>query len=103
MAFVPHHSERIQAGCGHDEIEQPVVAFVRRAAIVESKHPVTALLQFIEHLDQLDDERWMALETTITESFGKPLFVAASRGKLAIAAEAKPAVSREKVEKLSDQ
>src|SRR5215467_11589771 len=54
-------------------------------SIVASKHPSNALLAFVESLDSLDDEKWMALETTITESYGKPLFVAASRGKLTVA------------------
>jgi hypothetical protein len=58
-------------------------------SIVADKHPSTALLSFVENLDALEDERWMALETTITESYGKALFVAASRGKLAIGAEVK--------------
>jgi len=49
-----------------------------------SKHPYTALLSFVENLDTLEDDRWIALETTITETFGKPLFVAASRGKLVV-------------------
>jgi hypothetical protein len=58
-------------------------------SIVAGKHPSSALLDFVQNLDALEDERWMVLETTITESYGKPLFVAASRGKLAIGAEAK--------------
>jgi len=56
-------------------------------AIVSSKHPTTALLQFVENLDKIDDDSWMALETTITDTYGKPLFVAASRGKLAVRQE----------------
>jgi hypothetical protein len=67
-------------------------------SIVAGKHPSNALLSFVENLDSLDDEKWMALETTITESYGKPLFVAASRGKLAVGVEAKadtqPAASK---------
>jgi len=58
-------------------------------SIVASKHPATALLAFVETLDTLEDEKWMALETTISDTYGKPLFVAASRGKLAVAAEGK--------------
>lgn len=58
-------------------------------SIVAARHPSNALLSLVEHLDSLDDERWMTLETTITETYGKPLFVAASRGKLAITDEAK--------------
>ena len=60
-------------------------------SIIGMKHPATALLSFVENLDTLDDERWMAFETTITESYGKPLFVAASRGKLVAPAAGKPA------------
>jgi hypothetical protein len=58
-------------------------------AIVAAKHPSNALLSFVENLDSLDDEKWMALETTITETYGKPLFVAASRGKLTVGPELK--------------
>lgn len=58
-------------------------------SIVASKHPATALLAFVETLDTLEDEKWMALETTISDTYGKPLFVAASRGKLTVAAESK--------------
>src|SRR5439155_1079599 len=60
-------------------------------SIVGAKHPAAVLLNFVENLDQIDDERWIALEATITESFGKPLFVAASRGKLALRADTKQA------------
>jgi hypothetical protein len=51
-------------------------------SVTAMKHPATALLSFVEGVETLEDERWIALETVITESYGKPLFVAASRGKL---------------------
>ena len=70
-------------------------------SIIGMKHPATALLSFVENLDTLDDERWMAFETTITESYGKPLFVAASRGKLVAPAATKPAAPA--VEKLVEK
>ena len=67
-------------------------------SVVAGRHPANALLHFVENLDSLEDEKWMALETTITESYGKPLFVAASRGKLAAGggakAEPQPAASK---------
>jgi hypothetical protein len=64
-------------------------------SIVAGKHPSNALLNFVENLDGLEDEKWMTLETTITATYGKPLFVAASRGKLAVGSEAKaPAASK---------
>jgi hypothetical protein len=62
-------------------------------SIVAGKHPSNALLNFVENLDGLEDEKWMALETTITATYGKPLFVAASRGKLAVGAPSKPSVA----------
>ena len=58
-------------------------------AIVADRHPANSLLNFVENLDALEDDKWMALETTITETYGKPLFVAASRGKLTVGADAK--------------
>jgi len=51
-------------------------------AVVALSHPSTVLLNFVENLDTLEDDKWIALEATITEAYGKPLFVAASRGKL---------------------
>jgi hypothetical protein len=66
-------------------------------SITGLKHPSTALLMFVENLDTLEDDRWMALETTITESYGKPLFVAASRGKLV--PQAAPPVVEKPIEK----
>jgi hypothetical protein len=62
-------------------------------SIVAGKHPSNALVNFVENLDGLEDEKWMALETTITATYGKPLFVAASRGKLAVGAPSKPSVA----------
>src|ERR1019366_7741071 len=52
--------------------------------LAESRHPVSALLHFVENLDTIEDEQWIALETTISGAYGKPLFVAATRGKLEI-------------------
>jgi len=51
-------------------------------SIIALRHPSTVLLNFVENLDTLEDDKWIALEATITEAYGKPLFVAASRGKL---------------------
>jgi len=66
--------------------------------VAAGQHPALALLSFVESVDTLDDERWMTLETSITETYGKPLFVAASRGKLTVGEEAKspgqPVVSK---------
>jgi hypothetical protein len=72
-------------------------------SIVRAKHPAAVLLNFVENLDQIDDERWIALEATITESFGKPLFVAASRGKLALRADTKQATPSPAAEKPAEK
>ncbi|MFQ5899328.1 MAG: hypothetical protein ACE5JN_13945 [Candidatus Methylomirabilia bacterium] len=53
-------------------------------ALAEGKHPFAVLLTLVEHLKNLDDGQWELLRDTVVESFGKPLAVAASRGKLAI-------------------
>ena len=86
-------------------------------SVIGLRHPSTVLLNFVENLDTLEDDKWIALETTITEAYGKPLFVAASRGKLvaqlsagkspeparpAPAAE-KPVEKKSAPEKLSDK
>lgn len=51
-------------------------------ALVGNKHPLSALVTFIDHKDELDDEAWTALTETISEAFGPILSTAASRGKL---------------------
>jgi hypothetical protein len=63
------------------------------AAIVDSTPAFTALLTLIEGRDLLDDERFAALEDSVSQSFGRSLAVAATRGKLAVAASAAPAAS----------
>ncbi len=59
-------------------------------SLANSIHPANALLHFVENLDIIEDEQWMALEATISGAYGKPLFVAASRGKLEIRGESRP-------------
>jgi hypothetical protein len=58
------------------------------AALVEATAPFAALLTLIEGREQLDDERFAALEDSVNQSFGRSLAVAATRGKLVIAAAA---------------
>jgi Clostridial hydrophobic W len=53
-------------------------------ALVEKKHPLSALLRLIEEQDNLSDEEWANLEDSVTSAFGKTLTVAISRGKLTI-------------------
>jgi hypothetical protein len=44
--------------------------------------PFAALLTLIDGQQDLDDDRWGALEDAVATAFGRPLAVAASRGKL---------------------
>src|SRR5881296_4212160 len=64
-------------------------------AFLESTPSFAALLSIIEGRDALDDEKFAALDETVTQSFGRTLAVAAARGKLVIAAPPPaPAVER---------
>jgi hypothetical protein len=57
-------------------------------ALAEGQHPFLDLLALIESQEELDDERWAALQDTIEQEFGRALAVAASRGKLQVSPEA---------------
>ncbi len=52
------------------------------AAILDGTAPFSALLTLIEGREQLDDDRFAALEDSVNQSFGRQLAVAATRGKL---------------------
>jgi hypothetical protein len=53
-------------------------------AFLESTPSFAALLTMIENRDNLDDDKFAALEDAVTQSFGKTLAVAATRGKLVV-------------------
>ena len=55
------------------------------APALETTPAFAALLTLIEGREQLDDERFAALEDSVSQSFGRQLAVAATRGKLSIA------------------
>jgi len=59
-------------------------------AFLESTPSFAALLTMIENRDALDDDKFAALEDAVTQSFGKTLAVAATRGKLVVGAGAAP-------------
>ena len=63
-------------------------------AFLESTPSFAALLTMIENRDALDDDKFAALEDAVTQSFGKTLAVAATRGKLVVGAVAAPAAGR---------
>jgi hypothetical protein len=62
--------------------------------IVESTPAFSALLTLIEGREQLDDDRFSALEDAVSKSFGRQLAVAAMRGKLTIGDAAAPVAPR---------
>ena len=55
------------------------------APMLETTPAFAALLTLIEGREHLDDERFAALEDSVSQSFGRQLAVAATRGKLSIA------------------
>jgi hypothetical protein len=63
-------------------------------AFLESTPSFAALLTMVENRDALDDDKFAALEDAVTQSFGKTLAVAATRGKLVIGAA--PALTAER-------
>src|SRR5262245_1701462 len=63
-------------------------------AFLESTPSFAALLTMIENRDALDDDKFAALEDAVTQSFGKTLAVAATRGKLVVGAAPAAAAAR---------
>jgi len=63
-------------------------------AFLESTPSFAALLTMIENRDALDDDKFAALEDAVTQSFGKTLAVAATRGKLVVGAVPASAAER---------
>lgn len=59
-------------------------------AVAEGTHPLVAVLTLVEQQEDLDDDRWLALEEKVAASFGKKLVVAISRGKLKVSNTNKP-------------
>ena len=55
-------------------------------ALADHEHPLAALVTLVERLEDLDDERWEALQETVSQALGSSLAAAASRGKLVLSA-----------------
>ena len=64
-------------------------------AFLESTPSFAALLTMIENREALDDDKFAALEDAVTQSFGKTLAVAATRGKLVVGAAPASAAERQ--------
>src|SRR2546427_9831754 len=63
-------------------------------AFLESTPSFAALLSMIEGREALDDEKFAALEDSVTQAFGRALAVAATRGKLLVGSPAPAAPER---------
>lgn len=50
--------------------------------LAEGRHPLAQLLEFVERQHELDDATWSRLEDTLAAALGRPLIVAAARGRL---------------------
>lgn len=59
-------------------------------ALVKGTHPCCALLALIDPEAEVNDEQWGILVEVAARGFGKPLTVAASRGKLKESVESTP-------------
>lgn len=53
-------------------------------ALAEGEHAIAQLLTLVERREELDDSYWDDLRDAVTDAFGKPLSLAAARGKLQV-------------------
>ncbi len=53
-------------------------------SLADQKGPYSGLVKIIEEQETLDDTEWASIQEELSESFGKDLAVAASRGKLTL-------------------
>ena len=59
-------------------------------ALAGGQHTFSALLKLVGSHDELEDEEWGRLQDLVNQSLGKPLGLAASRGKLILSTSAAP-------------
>jgi len=58
--------------------------------LVRGQHVFSELVKFVSLHDTLDDEEWERLQDLVSHGLGKPLGLAASRGKLVMSTSAPP-------------
>ncbi len=63
-------------------------------ALIEDRHPLSAVLKLVKQGKNLDDEQWLELEEKVNAVFDKKLMLAISRGKLIISNNSAPTTSR---------
>ncbi|MBI3801876.1 MAG: hypothetical protein HY268_33510 [Deltaproteobacteria bacterium] len=61
--------------------------------LADGQHPYASLLTFVESHQALSDDQWDHLKNSIEETFGKPLAIAAVRGRLVLGENAVGQVS----------
>ena len=59
-------------------------------ALARGQHVFAEFVKLVSSYDRLDDEEWGRLQEVVNQSLGKPLGLAASRGKLIMPASAPP-------------
>ncbi len=62
-------------------------------ALAHHRHPFVEFLLLVEQHDELDDEVWLTLRKSVSDSFGKKLSLAAARGKLIVSQTSSPTES----------
>jgi len=60
-------------------------------ALMEAAGPFADLLTMLEGTEALDDEKFSALEESVSSAFGRPVAVAVARGRLLLPGQAPPA------------
>ena len=81
-------------------------------ALARGQHVFSEFVKFVSFHDELEDEEWERLQDLVNQSFGKPLGLAASRGKLVMStsssavppvpvSEAQPATPAESKEEIA--
>jgi hypothetical protein len=84
-ALVGAHAKAHQAREAVLQLTDPDSAEAHRA--FDAVQPYSDLLTMVESRDAIDDDRYAQLEEHVTQSFGRPLAVAAARGRLAFVGE----------------
>ena len=59
-------------------------------ALARGQHVFSGFVKFVSFHDKLEDEEWERLQDLVNQSFGKPLGLAASRGKLVMSTSVPP-------------
>ncbi|NEQ40869.1 MAG: hydrogenase [Okeania sp. SIO3I5] len=71
-------------------------------ALIEDRHPLSAVLKLVKQGKSLDDEQLLELEEKVNVTFGKKLMLAIFRGKLTIPNDSLPTTSTIKLPALEE-